>query len=97
MIKEEHLGIVEEEPNIDPKEAMQRATEIVDCYFKRSLVIEEPTEELKELLLDNGFQYDNKFSIHWQTLRSYCKKQRDRGRNIPEGISVFEYTEAELK
>jgi len=72
-------------------------TEQIDSLFKKQLVIEDPSDELKEELLEKGVMYDNKYSIHWQTLRKYCSEQKAQGRNIPEGITVFEYTEAELK
>lgn len=78
-------------------ETSEQAIRRIDNLFKKNIVIEEPTEELKAKLLDMDVLYDNKYSIHWQTLRKYCKEQRNKGRDIPEGISVFEYSEATLK
>lgn len=75
------------------KEAMDR----IDNLFKKQIIIDSPTDELKAELLEKGVLYDRKFSIHWQTLRKYCKAQRAEGRDIPEEIAVFEYTEAVLK
>lgn len=78
-------------------ELSMEATESIDALFKKQLVIDNPTEELKEKILDMGIMYDNKYSIPWQTLRKYCSNQLAMGKSIPEGISVFEYSEAELK
>lgn len=80
-----------------PEHTMDIATEKIDNMFSKSLVIANPTEELKELLLDNDVEYDNKFAIHWQTLRKYCKERMSAGQNIPEGITTFVYKEAEIK
>ena len=41
--------------------------------FKKQIIInnDDNDSELMQLLIDNGYCYDNKMSIHWATLRSY--------------------------
>ena len=106
MIAEQKAFMVEnlkKERGVDslPEEDLLRlqksAEDIVSKLFSKKIVIEEPTEDLKQLLLDNNILYDNKLNIAWQTLRSYCKRQRASGRPIPDGISVFEYSEVKIK
>ena len=99
MIKEEYNYLLQDADNdiTSEDQAMEDATELIDSKFKKQLVIDDPTEHIKQLLLDNDIMYDNKFSIHWQTLRTYCANQKAQGKNIPEGISIFEYSEAEIK
>ena len=79
------------------EEISMEATESIDSLFKKKLIIEDPKENVKELLLENDIPYDNKYSIAWQTLRKYCNNQLAKGKSIPEGINVFEYSEAEIK
>lgn len=79
------------------EEIQMEATESIDALFTKQLTVSNPTDKLKELLLENDYEYDNKFAIAWQTLRKYCTEQLAQGRNIPDGISVFQYNEASLK
>lgn len=79
------------------EEIQMEATESIDALFTKQLTVSNPTDELKELLLENDYEYDNKFAIAWQTLRKYCTEQLAQGRNIPDGIAVFQYNEASLK
>jgi hypothetical protein len=75
----------------------ERAQEIVDSLFKSQIVIEDISEEVLDLLLDNDVPYDSKRSIHPQTLNKYCRDRLENGKTIPEGISVFQYQETKIK
>ena len=73
------------------------ATKIVDSLFKSQVVIEDTSDEILELLLENEIPYETKRSIHWQTLHKYCREKLDKGEPIPEGISTFQYQETTIK
>lgn len=79
------------------KTTEEAAKAVIDEYFKSSIIIKEPSKELKDMLVDKEIEYDSKFSIHPATLKKYCKEQLEKGQNIPDGISHFEWEEAILK
>jgi len=69
----------------------------VKSLFKVQTVIEDPSPEVLNLLMENSVVYDMKHSIHPQTLKKYCKDRLENGKTIPEGISVYQYQEADIK
>lgn len=73
------------------------AVEITDSLFKDALTISGANDNIKQSLLDGGIPFDEKLSIHYQTLKKYCKERRGEGKTIPEPITVFEYQEAKIK
>lgn len=75
----------------------EEATKIIDSLFKSEIKIEDISEKVLELLLENEIPYETKRSIHHQTLGKYCKTLLEEGRTIPEGINVFQYQETSIK
>ena len=73
------------------------AKEKVDGLFKSKAIIENPDDQILNNLIEKQVPYDLKREIHWQTLQKYCKNKLDRGEKIPEGISVFTYSETVIK
>lgn len=73
------------------------AVEITDSLFKDALTISDANDNIKQSLLDGGITFDEKLSIHHQTLKKYCRERRAEGKTIPEPITVFEYQEAKIK
>lgn len=78
-------------------EAERGNNDKIDVLFKTETVINEVTNDVLNLLLENGVEYEIKKSIHPQTLKKYCQERLDKGLSIPEGISVFQYQEAKIK
>jgi hypothetical protein len=72
------------------------AEEKIDNLFKTQVIISEMTDDVLEVLLDNDIVYDSKRTVHPQTLKKYCKERLGQGKEIPEGISVFEYQETKI-
>ena len=68
----------------------------VDSLFKAQVVLEDVSDEVLEMLLEKDIAYEVKRSIHWQTLRKYCQGKLEDGKQIPEGISVFQYQETKI-
>lgn len=75
----------------------ENALRMIDNLFKSSAVIEDPSDEIFDLLLDKGISYESKKTIHHQTLAKYCRERLEQGKTIPEGISVFQYQETIIK
>jgi hypothetical protein len=73
------------------------AEENINNFIKDEIVIDETSNEVKNMLLENDIGYDHKRSIHNQTLEKYCRLQKEQGRRIPQGISTFEYKETKIK
>lgn len=73
------------------------AERTVDELFKSQAVIEDATDKLLEYLIDKEIPYDMKRTIHYQTLAKYCRNRLAQGKEIPEGISVFQYQETKIK
>lgn len=75
----------------------QAGEESVDSLFKKQLVIEDQLDRAMKLLLQKQIPYDQKMSIHHQTLSKYCRLRLEEGKEIPKGISVFQYQETSIK
>lgn len=69
----------------------------VDDLFKSKTIMDEPSDELIDYLLDHDIPFEVERNIHYQTLNKYCRSKLDRGEPIPEGISVFQYQETKIK
>jgi hypothetical protein len=51
-----------------------------------------------EFLAKKGLPYQDKETIHWQTLRAFVKEQLEQGANLPmEAFGVFQFREAVIK
>lgn len=74
-----------------------KAKEKVDSLFKTQAILNESDESTLSILIEEGISYDLKRSIHPQTLNKYCRGLLDNGKDIPEGISVFQYQETKIK
>lgn len=68
----------------------------VDSLFKSQVILEDVSDKVLDLLLENEIAYDTKRSIHPATLKKYCKGLLEEGKAIPEGISVFQYQETKI-
>ena len=68
----------------------------IDSLFKSQVVLDEVSDAVLDLLLEHDIPYNTVRSIHWQTLRKYCKERLENGLTIPEGISVFQYQETKI-
>ena len=75
----------------------EEAKNMIDSLFKTKTILENVSEEILDLLLDKDVEYDIKKEIPWQTLNKYCKERLGQGKEIPEGISVFQYQETKIK
>ena len=75
----------------------EEAEKKVNGLFKSTAVLEDPSDEVLDFLLDKEIAYESKKSIHAQTLAKYCRGKLERGEFIPEGISVFSYQETKIK
>lgn len=73
------------------------AKAMIDSLFKNQVIIDKPTPELEQLLLDHDYVFNKVKDIHWKTLESYCKGLKERGVEIPEHIKSFEYRETSIK
>ena len=69
----------------------EEAKNMIDSLFKTKTILENVSEEILDLLLDKDVEYDIKKEIPWQTLNKYCKERLEQGKEVPEGISVFQY------
>jgi hypothetical protein len=74
----------------------EHAEGLIDSLFKAQLVIEDMSEKTRTILIDNDIAYEEKRSIHTQTLGKYCRERLESGKDIPEGISVFQYQETKI-
>lgn len=70
---------------------------VADTFFKSSLVIEDYSEDVLELLLDKEIPYETKKTIHPATLSKYCREKLEKGEQAPEGVTVFQYQETTIK
>lgn len=75
----------------------ENATNMIEGLFKTSLIVDKPTNDLTDLLITKGVEFENKKTIHPQTLKKYCKDKLGKGESIPEGISVYQYQETKIK
>jgi hypothetical protein len=105
MIEEEYKALIS---NLDKKEEKElndveierlhhQAVENIDALFKTNLSIEDTSGKTRQILLDNSILFDFNRTIHHKTLEKYCKQMLASGKNIPEGISVFQYQETKIK
>lgn len=69
----------------------------VNSLFQIQTFIEDSSTDTLNLLLENSIPYELKKFIHWQTLNKYCKEKLAQGEKIPDGISVFQYQETQIK
>ena len=90
-IPEKNYGIVLE--NVITSDGADYANSI----FKSKVIIENKDDDFLRGLISQGIDYDLKISIHPQTLKKYVSDKLSRGENIPDGISVFTYQEAQIK
>lgn len=61
---------------------------------------EENIKKFRELLLENGFKkFAETESVHFQTLKSFCKERIEAGEKVPpfKLFGIFEYTKATIK
>lgn len=65
--------------------------------FKHKVIIYEESEEVLNILIDEGIEYEVKKDIHHSTLNKYCREKLASGEKIPEAIGVFQYQETKLK
>jgi len=72
------------------------AKEVIDSLFKDQILLDEVSEELIDFLLEEEIPYESKKSIHPQTLKKYCSERLNSGKNIPDGISVYQYQETKI-
>ena len=75
----------------------KQAQEKVESLFKTRVVVEEVSDEVLELLIEQNIPYEVKRDIPWQTLNKYCQGKLDQGQLIPDGVSVFQYQETTIK
>lgn len=75
----------------------EEAQRKIDSLFKSETILENVSDKVLDFLLDNDIPYNNKRSIHYQTLNKYCRERLEMGKEIPEGISVFQYQETKIK
>lgn len=75
----------------------ENAERMIDELFKSQAIIENAEDELLEYFIENEIPYNMKRTIHWQTLNKYCKGKLEQGKEIPEGISAFQYQETKIK
>lgn len=75
----------------------EEAQRAVDELFKSQAIIESAEDELLEYFIENDIPYNVKRTIHYQTLVKYCKSKLEQGKEIPFGISVFQYQETKIK
>lgn len=73
------------------------AEEKIESLFKTKATITDVKEEILDKLLDLDISYELKKEIHWRTLQKYCSEKLEQGKEIPEGISVFQYQETKIK
>jgi len=92
-------GELPEKEEDQTEEEKALATSRIDDLFKAQIVIADFEDEdtILDLLLDNDVPYESKKSVHHQTLKKYCAGRLDHGKEIPEGISVFQYQETKIK
>lgn len=75
----------------------EQAREYIDNLFKSRAVIEDVSDEVLEKLIDEEIPYEMKRDIPWQTLNKYCRERLESGKEIPEGISFYQYQETKIK
>ena len=78
-------------------EGGEGAEEKIENLFKTKLEVSEQSEEFLSYLLNKGYTYDLKKTIHHSTLNKYCRERLSQGKSIPENISVYEYQETTIK
>lgn len=56
-------------------------------------------KKLVKTLMEHGYTFETRGSIHWQTLRAFCKEQIELGNDLfdLELFGVFQYKEAKIK
>jgi len=52
---------------------------------------------LSLLLSERGYKFNEKMSVHPQTISAVCRDMKERGEEIPPCISVYEYDEAKVR
>lgn len=77
----------------------EEATLLINDLFKEQITItdNEIIADAKMLLFESNIEFDTKKNIHYQTLQKYCKEQLANGKEIPAGISHYEYQETKIK
>lgn len=82
----------EQDNGLTREEALENTNALFKSFLKLDL-----DDTVIQYCLDNDVLYETERNIHWQTLNKYCSGLLESGRDIPEGISVFQYQEAKVK